>query len=144
MSKFVKKSIPFFVLALVLIGVSKIAYAHNPYLEYYNYRLPSTGSCITAAVPKSTRSSEADNTVTYLGKNERCDCWIVATNKQQLTSDAKFSKKGLVCMWYSYGLENWYYGNSVAMLVKTGPSTFTQVDIQGDWSPDAWTPNSIY
>lgn len=121
--------------AAVLIS-SNIAFA-APCSVSYEFRLPATGSRWTKTATKVTKSDVAKNNCTFFGwPGSEVDCWVInSEDGRQLSGVKAFYKAGLVDMEYYSGFGTAYWGYDLQMQIKTGPNTWHECDVFGDFNP---------
>lgn len=127
-----KALMSFGVFAALTIGASTAVYANQ---DYYSFRLPSTGYMTTNAVTK-TDDRDFKNNVGYTGKSERIDFWGVQSGNSasnNSTTESYFTDPGV--KWAYYNNAATYNGKNLYMVIKTGPTTFTPVDVNGWFAP---------
>lgn len=102
----------------------------------YNFTLPTIGSKYTQYENKPDRGSVGHNYASYVGWSDTINCWIDNDSRGQLTTTASYSTAQTVNMYYSGSLGSDYYGHPVQMGIKTGPTTWHEIDVRGEFSAD--------
>lgn len=123
--------------SLCIIGGAKIVQADT---LTYSARLPVTGAYRTDACKKSD-DGDFRNIVTYNGRPEyRLDFYGMAfktpqdTTLSTVTSTTAFYGTGTKWAYYVGGGAQ-YNGKDIYMVIKTGPSTWVEVDVAGNITP---------
>lgn len=130
-----KKVLSATVLAGSLLAIAaQFAYAAS---VEYNYRLPSTGTIYTSGVTKTLSSDYASNRVDYFGKpGKEIVFWVRNQADGKTISDSAYlTDKGSRSMKY-FGPGSNYLNKKVDMAIKTSISTWTEVDVSGEFFPE--------
>lgn len=128
------------ILTLVSLGVvggAKIVQADS--IDYH-FRLPVTGTKRTNGVTK-TDDGNLYNEVRYIGRPDyRIDYWGMSFKTDQdvvlcdITPVGSFTGLGWNSVSYTGGGARWN-GKTVFMAIKTGPTTWVEVDVNGVFLP---------
>lgn len=116
--------------AILIVGGSKVAQADS---LGYSFTLPSTGYRTTGDCLK-TDDFNFVNHVTYNGRPEyRIDFWGTQNNSR-VTTDSYFYGTGTKYAYYGKD-PKYYNGTSLYMTIKTGPTTYVEINVDGSFSP---------
>lgn len=117
-------------ISLLVMGGAKAVQASS---VNYSFRLPTTGYRTTDDV-KKTDNGNFLNYVTYNGRPDyRIDFWG-EKNGSRYTTQSYFYGTGNKWAYYADGGSN-YNGQTFYMVIKTGPTTWVEIDVSGEVTP---------
>lgn len=117
-------------LSLLIMGGAKVSQAAT---KGYSFRLPSTGYRTTESVVKDD-NGQFLNQVNYNGRPDyRIDFWGTNNNSRYTTQSYFY---GTGAKYANYGTNpEVYNGKDFYMTIKTGPTTFVEIDVNGYFAP---------